>query len=140
MYVSSRWLLLTAASVLMLFTSSARAQFAVIDAASLAQLISQARTLAEQLASARAQLAQAQAQYQAMVGNREDVSLLQSRLNQLTKREADILRYRYGLDEFPVLTLEDIGSIFNLTRERVRQIEAKALKRLRELIPSETAL
>ena len=48
---------------------------------------------------------------EAMVGNREDVSLLQSRLNQLTKREADILRYRYGLDEFPVLTLEEIGKI-----------------------------
>ena len=46
---------------------------------------------------------------EAMLGNREDVSLLQSRLNQLTKREADILRYRYGLDDFPVLTLEDIG-------------------------------
>jgi RNA polymerase primary sigma factor len=77
---------------------------------------------------------------EAVLGSREDVSLLQSRLNLLSKREADILRYRYGLDEFPVLTLEDIGSIFNLTRERVRQIEAKALKRLRELIPSETVL
>jgi RNA polymerase primary sigma factor len=44
------------------------------------------------------------------------------------------------MDGFPVLTLEDIGKIFNLTRERVRQIEAKALKRLRELIPSETVL
>jgi RNA polymerase primary sigma factor len=75
-----------------------------------------------------------------MLGNREDVGLLQSRLNQLTKREADILRYRYGLDQFPVLTLEDIGKIFNLTRERVRQIEVKSLKRLRELIPSETVL
>ena len=77
---------------------------------------------------------------EAVLGGREDVSLLQSRLNLLSKREADILRYRYGLDEFPVLTLEDIGSIFNLTRERVRQIESKALKRLRELIPSETVL
>jgi RNA polymerase primary sigma factor len=77
---------------------------------------------------------------EAMLGGREDVSLLQARLNLLTKREADILRYRYGLNEFPVLTLEDIGTIFNLTRERVRQIEAKALKRLRELIPTETVL
>jgi RNA polymerase primary sigma factor len=74
------------------------------------------------------------------VGMREDVVLLQSRLNQITKREADILRYRYGLDAFPVLTLEEIGKIFSLTRERVRQIEAKALKRLKELIPSETVL
>jgi len=74
------------------------------------------------------------------VGMRDDVSLLQSRLNLLTKREADILRYRYGMDAFPVLTLEEIGKIFSLTRERVRQIEAKAIKRLRELIPSETVL
>jgi RNA polymerase primary sigma factor len=74
------------------------------------------------------------------VGMREDVQMLQARLGQLTKREADILRYRYGMDGFPVLTLEDIGKIFNLTRERVRQIEAKAIKRLKELIPSETVL
>ncbi len=70
----------------------------------------------------------------------EDVAILQSRLGMLTRREADILRYRYGLDEHPVLTLEEIGKIFKLTRERVRQIEAKSLSRLRELIPSETVL
>ncbi len=75
-----------------------------------------------------------------VVANREDVNLLQQRLGQLTKREADILRYRYGLDEFPVMTLEDIGKVFSLTRERVRQIEAKAIKRLRDLIPTETVL
>ena len=77
---------------------------------------------------------------EAAVGMREDAQMLQARLGQLTKREADILRYRYGMDAFPVLTLEDIGKIFNLTRERVRQIEAKAIKRLKELIPSETVL
>jgi RNA polymerase primary sigma factor len=75
-----------------------------------------------------------------VVGQREDVRLLQQRLTMISKREADILRYRYGMDGYPVLTLEDIGEIFNLTRERVRQIEAKALKRLRELIPTETVL
>ena len=53
---------------------------------------------------------------------------------------ADVLRYRYGMDDFPVMTLEEIGRVFNLTRERVRQIEAKALKRLREMIPSENVL
>jgi type IV secretion system protein VirB5 len=49
---------------------SAQAQFAVIDATSVAQLIHQATTLAQQLAAARAQLAQVEAQYQAMTGNR----------------------------------------------------------------------
>jgi RNA polymerase primary sigma factor len=77
---------------------------------------------------------------EAAMQGREDVSVLQSRLGMLSKREADILRYRYGLDDFPVLTLEEIGKIFRLTRERVRQIEAKSLSRLRELIPSENVL
>ncbi|MBA3938829.1 MAG: RNA polymerase sigma factor RpoD/SigA [Planctomycetes bacterium] len=77
---------------------------------------------------------------EAVVGGREDITLLQQRLSQLTKREADILRYRYGMDQFPVLTLEEIGTIFDLTRERVRQIEAKAMKRLRDMIPVETVL
>ena len=48
----------------------AQAQFAVIDASSVAHLISQAQTLTQQLAAARAQLAQVEAQYQAMTGNR----------------------------------------------------------------------
>lgn len=71
---------------------------------------------------------------------REQVQVLQARLGMLPKREADILRYRYGMDEHPVLTLEEIGKVFGLTRERVRQLEAKSLTRLRELIPSETVL
>ena len=77
---------------------------------------------------------------EAVVGTREDVDFLQSRLSMLPKREADVLRYRYGMDEFPVMTLEEIGKVFSLTRERVRQIETKAIKRLRELIPSENVL
>ena len=77
---------------------------------------------------------------EAVVGTREDVDFLQSRLNQLPSREADVLRYRYGMDDFPVMTLEEIGKVFSLTRERVRQIETKAIKRLRELIPSENVL
>ena len=70
----------------------------------------------------------------------EDVALIQDRLSQLTPREAEILRYRYGIDDYPVMTLEEIGKVFSLTRERVRQIEAKALEKLRELIPSESVL
>lgn len=74
------------------------------------------------------------------IQDRENIQLLQNRLGQIPDREAEILRYRYGLDEYPILTLEDIGVIFKLTRERVRQLEAKALQRLRDLIPSENVL
>lgn len=72
--------------------------------------------------------------------DRENVLMLQSRLSLLPERESEILRYRYGMDEYPVLTLEEIGRVFSLTRERVRQLEAKAMIRLRELIPSENVL
>ncbi len=71
---------------------------------------------------------------------REQIEVLQSRLSMLPPREAEILRYRYGMDNYPVLTLEEIGKIFSLTRERVRQLEVKSLTRLRELIPSENVL
>ncbi|MFW5829711.1 MAG: sigma-70 family RNA polymerase sigma factor [Planctomycetota bacterium] len=70
----------------------------------------------------------------------EDVHLLQERLGNLSDREAEILRYRFGLDDYPVLTLEEIGKIFSLTRERVRQIEAKSLQQLRDMIPSDSVL
>jgi type IV secretion system protein VirB5 len=61
---------------LMLASAGAQAQFAVIDVASVAQLVSQSQTLAQQLQAARTQVAQAQAQYQAMTGNRGMQSLL----------------------------------------------------------------
>ncbi len=59
---------------------------------------------------------------------RED---LESVLATLTPRERDVLRLRYGLDDGRMKTLEEIGQIFNVTRERIRQIEAKALRKLR---------
>jgi len=52
-------------------------------------------------------------------------------LNLLSARERDVLRLRLGLDDGREKTLEAIGQIFNLTRERIRQIEAKALRKLR---------
>ena len=70
----------------------------------------------------------------------EEAGLIQERLADLPDREAEILRYRFGLDDYPVLTLEEIGKIFKLTRERVRQIEAKSLQRLREIIASDSVL
>ena len=52
-------------------------------------------------------------------------------LLRLTPREAKILRMRFGLGEAEAHTLEEVGQVFGLTRERIRQIEAKALSKLR---------
>ena len=49
----------------------------------------------------------------------------------LTPREAKVLRLRFGLDDGKSRTLEEVGKQFNVTRERIRQIEAKALRKLR---------
>ena len=62
-------------------------------------------------------------------------SMLRERVNEvlstLTPREARILRLRFGLDDNRPYTLEEVGEKFGLTRERIRQIEGKALRRLR---------
>jgi len=52
-------------------------------------------------------------------------------LHTLTKREEDIIRLRFGMSDGTPRTLEEVGLMFSLTRERIRQIEAKALKKLR---------
>ena len=52
-------------------------------------------------------------------------------LKTLNEREEMVLRYRYGLDDGSQKTLEEVGKIFNVTRERIRQIEVKALRKLR---------
>ena len=61
--------------------------------------------------------------------------LLQEQLRQvlgtLPAREQEVLKMRFGLDDGYSLTLEEVGLFFNVTRERIRQIEAKALRRLR---------
>ena len=62
-------------------------------------------------------------------------SILREELNAVLKtlssREEKVLRYRYGLDDSSPKTLEEVGKIFNVTRERIRQIEVKALRKLR---------
>ncbi|MCI5839812.1 MAG: sigma-70 family RNA polymerase sigma factor [Peptoniphilaceae bacterium] len=58
-------------------------------------------------------------------------------LNQLTDREKQIIIYRYGLDGEKPKTLEEIGNIYDLSRERIRQIENQALSRLREFSENE---
>lgn len=52
-------------------------------------------------------------------------------LSTLTPREEKVLRLRYGIDDSHPRTLEEVGKEFNVTRERIRQIEAKALRKLR---------
>ncbi len=52
-------------------------------------------------------------------------------LNTLTPREERIIKMRFGLEDGSEHTLEEVGQIFGVTRERIRQIEAKALRRLR---------
>ncbi|MBQ2287598.1 MAG: RNA polymerase sigma factor RpoD [Lachnospiraceae bacterium] len=52
-------------------------------------------------------------------------------LSLLSEREAEVLRLRYGIDNGREMTLEEIGKEFNVTRERIRQIESKALGKLR---------
>ena len=52
-------------------------------------------------------------------------------LETLTEREQKVLRLRFGLDDGEAKTLEEVGKTFNVTRERIRQIEAKALRKLR---------
>lgn len=53
-------------------------------------------------------------------------------LNSLTPREQKVIMLRYGIDDGHPRTLEEVGKEFNVTRERIRQIEAKALKKLRQ--------
>ena len=52
-------------------------------------------------------------------------------LDTLTEREQKVLRLRFGMDDGRARTLEEVGKEFQVTRERIRQIEAKALRRLR---------
>ena len=52
-------------------------------------------------------------------------------LSTLTDREAKVLRLRFGIDDGKQRTLEEVGLMFDVTRERIRQIEAKALRKLR---------
>ncbi len=56
---------------------------------------------------------------------------LEDVMNTLTPREAKVLKLRFGLEDGKARTLEEVGKVFEVTRERIRQIEAKALRKLR---------
>ncbi len=55
-------------------------------------------------------------------------------IDSLSQREAKILNYRFGLDGGDVRTLEEVGEKFGVTRERVRQVQNIALRRMRRMI------
>ena len=57
---------------------------------------------------------------------------LEEVLGSLTDREARVIKLRFGLEDGRTRTLEEVGKEFNVTRERIRQIESKALRKLRQ--------
>ena len=59
---------------------------------------------------------------------KEEINMV---LQGLTEREEKVLRLRFGLEDGRTRTLEEVGKEFNVTRERIRQIEAKALRKLK---------
>jgi RNA polymerase primary sigma factor len=56
-------------------------------------------------------------------------------LKTLSYREREIIKLRYGIGDGYTYTLEEVGRIFKVTRERVRQVEAKAIKKLQPILP-----
>jgi RNA polymerase primary sigma factor len=60
----------------------------------------------------------------------EDIEQLEQKLNDMDPREATVLRMRFGLNDQPTKTLEEVGKDAGLTRERVRQIQTKAISNL----------
>ena len=66
-----------------------------------------------------------------MIENRELRRILDGVLDTLTEREKKVIRLRFGLEDNRQWTLEEVGRLFNVTRERIRQIESKALRKLR---------
>jgi len=69
-----------------------------------------------------------------MAISRMKISQIQELLHSLTSREQKILSMRFGLEDNITHTLEEIGQEFGITRERVNQLEAKALEQLRKVI------
>jgi RNA polymerase primary sigma factor len=66
------------------------------------------------------------------MGEAEDLHQVLGLLDTMGKREAAVLRMRFGLDDEDPKTLKEIGELLGLTRERIRQIEGEALSKLKE--------
>jgi RNA polymerase primary sigma factor len=74
------------------------------------------------------------------VFNADELATIKKLLSKIDRREAEVLRLRYGLDEEEPLTLKEIGQRVGLTRERVRQIEKEALAKLNQILTEEPDL
>ena len=72
-----------------------------------------------------------------VIFSQAEAGVLKRMLDQIDSREATVLKLRFGLDDGEAMTLKDIGKKIGLTRERVRQIEAEALRKLNALITAE---
>lgn len=66
-----------------------------------------------------------------IVTNHELTKIIEILMSNLTDREKGVLIYRFGLDGNKPLTLEEVGSIYGVTRERIRQLEAKAIRKIK---------
>lgn len=75
-----------------------------------------------------------QREQETSVVNEEQKKLLQSALNELSDKQRDVLARRFGLGGYEATTLEEVGAEIGLTRERVRQIQMEALKRLKTIM------
>ena len=62
----------------------------------------------------------------------EDLDVMKDIMSVLTQREQDVLRLRYGLDDGRKKTLEEVGTTFGVSASRIRQIEARALSKLKK--------
>lgn len=62
--------------------------------------------------------------------DRERIDLLHDAMSSLSERERNIVKLRYGLGDCPEMTLDEVGRVMRITRERVRQIEAKAVRKM----------
>ena len=76
-------------------------------------------------------------QFQEELTNKRQHAAIMQILDHLDDREKDIIRYRFGLGQEGPLTLEQVGSRFGVTKERIRQLEARALKKARKIAQQE---
>lgn len=76
----------------------------------------------------------------AQLQNKTETGLIKQLVEQLPEREARIIRFRFGLDSGGERTLEEVGKKFNLTRERIRQLQNEALKKLKRMLEDPPAM